>query len=541
MLHGLAEKRSPRLILGLRPQDKVPDWINHLMILGYSNRVLLQGERSEVEAELDVWKYLRHSQLPEFSGKESEMYAKGERYLNGGFMDKRLLQDLGVVSQRHHRLAPRQVQDGEPVIEMDGVRVQYGDKVVLGNWKQKVGDETKEGLHWTVRRGQRWAIIGPNGSGKTTLLSLITSDHPQAYALPIRLFGRSRLPEPGKPAVSLFELQSRLGHSSPEIHAFFPRQLTIRQSLESAFAETFLARPKLNHSRDSDISAILHFFKTELDPDASFTANADEPPPPPQVPLSNPSLFPKLSNAGLKSYSLPDATVEYADSTTFGSLSTAQQRLVLFLRALVHRPDIVILDEPFSGMPATMRDKAIRFLETGETKNLGRPSHTEAVYNENCRWKGLGADQALIVISHVQEEIPNIVRNFIRLPSSVPDIVNSGDRPAAAASASAADGGGGKKGQQQQQEEEEGEEVVDDDDEELDFRIGTLRATRVFSNPQCWDAVWSPRTAFENHVRVVRNKLNAGRRGSDNRVKREFGIKEAGETSDEKVFHWDIL
>ena len=29
-----------------------------------------------------------------------------------------------------------------------------------------------DGVHWTVRVGERWAILGPNGSGKTTLLSV---------------------------------------------------------------------------------------------------------------------------------------------------------------------------------------------------------------------------------------------------------------------------------------------------------------------------------------------------------------------------------
>ena len=37
-------------------------------------------------------------------------------------------------------------------------------------------------VSWTVRCGERWAVLGPNGSGKTTLLSLLCGDHPQAYS-----------------------------------------------------------------------------------------------------------------------------------------------------------------------------------------------------------------------------------------------------------------------------------------------------------------------------------------------------------------------
>merc|ERR1711977_505494 len=33
MLHGLAEANNPRLVLSLRPQDPIPDWITHLVYL----------------------------------------------------------------------------------------------------------------------------------------------------------------------------------------------------------------------------------------------------------------------------------------------------------------------------------------------------------------------------------------------------------------------------------------------------------------------------------------------------------------------------
>ena len=53
---------------------------------------------------------------------------------------------------------------GEPIVEMHDVVVKYGDKTVLGNWQDTVNGETRHGLHWTVRRGQRWGVFGPNGN-----------------------------------------------------------------------------------------------------------------------------------------------------------------------------------------------------------------------------------------------------------------------------------------------------------------------------------------------------------------------------------------
>jgi len=66
------------------------------------------------------------------------------------------------------------------IVHMKQVTVKYGEVTIL------------DGLDWTVRRGEKWAVVGPNGVGKSTLLSLIAADHPQAYANEIYLFGQRR-------------------------------------------------------------------------------------------------------------------------------------------------------------------------------------------------------------------------------------------------------------------------------------------------------------------------------------------------------------
>jgi hypothetical protein len=257
-LRDLALKSSPRVILALRAQDSIPEWISHVVIVN-SDRIAFQGTKEEFFNTVD----LIHKGLRPF-GKD--VLSLGPLIKEGGALHgyrELLVKDYPdqfppdpPVSDGPESDQPLQTgehgpksaipisMDGEPQIEMNGVRVQYGDKVVLGDWTQT--ESSTPGLHWKVRRGQRWAILGANGSGKTTLLSLITSDHPQAYALPVRLFGRSRLPEPPKPGISIFDLQARIGHSSPEIQAFFPTRLTIRDAVEAAWANTFLAKPMLN-------------------------------------------------------------------------------------------------------------------------------------------------------------------------------------------------------------------------------------------------------------------------------------------------------
>lgn len=474
-LHKLAAKSSPRLILALRPQDTVPNWITHVVILGNNNRVLLQGSRAEVDQALGVWAHLPTKSQTGLHPEDKKIYARAADDMEKGFLDKQLLWDLNLFKPKAGKTVPVAAQGGEPLIEMDGVRVQYGDKVVLGNWEQDIDGKKQGGLHWTVRRGQRWVVLGANGSGKTTLLSMITSDHPQAYAMPLKLFGRSRLPEPGKPGISLFELQSRMGHSSPEIHAFFPRQLTLRQSVESAFADTFLSKPKLNHDRDLDVSAALRFFKAELDPDAACIKEN-----PPSIESKSGEAFPDigLSHRMQKQPYFPtDYDVDYADTVTFGQLSTAQQRVVLFIRALIHKPDIIILDEALSSMPASTRDKCITFLETGEVipQHFIPPPSTRRPKNEQLPIKGFNSDpatirhtgisdnQALIMISHVKEEIPDTIRHYMRLPSDPGD----GAEP-------------------------------------LDFRLGVLENDWVMSDSPIWERVWSPPSEFAKPFKAVK-------------------------------------
>ncbi|KAI9930599.1 hypothetical protein ASPWEDRAFT_171224 [Aspergillus wentii DTO 134E9] len=478
LLKSLAEKSDPRLILALRPQDTIPDWIGHVMIIGHFNKILFQGKREDADMVMEVWTHLLKD--TEFSSeKENAIFQQAKKDMEDGFMDRQLLWDLNLITPKSGTPYHTALTTGEPLIEMEGVRVQYGDKVVLGGWKQNVNQEEKEGLHWTVRRGQRWVVLGANGSGKTTLLSLITSDHPQTYAQPIKLFGRSRLPEVGKPGISIFELQSRIGHSSPEIHAFFPRQLTVRQSVESAFADTFLAKPKLNHEKDSDVDAVLRFFKAELDPDAAVSTQAK---PPKITAVEN---FPKLARFHRNgAYVPPDYYVDYADSVKFGDLDVEKQRLVLFIRALVHKPDVIILDEAFSGMSASIRDKCLHFLEAGEhgrhrvssvmRRTTNRDSWLKGFKQDtsNANFDGLTEDQALIMISHVKEELPDTVRFCMRLPSDPGD----GSEP-------------------------------------LDFRLNMLKSISAMSNPLTWDMAWTTPSDYAKRSKRLRGRSN---RAQDN-------------------------
>lgn len=45
LLQSLAQASSPRLVLALRPQDPLPDWITHVIHLGPNFQITYQGSK----------------------------------------------------------------------------------------------------------------------------------------------------------------------------------------------------------------------------------------------------------------------------------------------------------------------------------------------------------------------------------------------------------------------------------------------------------------------------------------------------------------
>lgn len=48
LLYSLTQASSPRIVLALRPQDSVPDWITHVIQLGAKFQIIYQGSKDLV-------------------------------------------------------------------------------------------------------------------------------------------------------------------------------------------------------------------------------------------------------------------------------------------------------------------------------------------------------------------------------------------------------------------------------------------------------------------------------------------------------------
>lgn len=402
VLHRLAEANAPRIVLSLRPQDVIPDWITHIVYAGEDGKVQALGQKEEIfqylkqqyeEINRSIISRKRNghqldSKLVELREVGKHLSEKGD-FETSATEERDSPSDLVLSRDGFEKVDSSTANIGEPVVEMEGVRIKYGPNSVLGDWTQDVDGVQKDGLWMNIHRGQRWGIFGANGSGKTTLLSLVTSDHPQTYSAPVKLFQRSRLPSPGVPGITIFDIQSQMGHSSPEVHALFPMNLSVRRTLECAWSDTPITKPELDAEASKRVDACLRWFQAELNPKHTDGQSSN--------------------------------SIDWATDVFFGELSFSAQRIALFLRATIRNSSMVILDEAFSGMDDLARDKCLLFLSHGQGMEIQYtdagpvPAVSELKRKGEVVVPGLQEHQALLCVSHSRQEVPGCIREWVCL------------------------------------------------------------------------------------------------------------------------------
>ena len=182
-------------------------------------------------------------------------------------------------------------------IGLAGVTVRRGGRTILGP------------LDWTVRAGERWAVLGPNGSGKTTLLQVVS-----LYVWPTTgsvdvlggRFGR----------IDAREHRRRIGYAGSALEAEMDEALTPSQLVLSA--------------RHAALAPWWHVYD---DVDRERAA----------------ALVDQLGIAHLADH-------------PFRTLSTGERRRVSIARAVLPDPDLLLLDEPAAGLDLGARETLIRDL-----------------------------------------------------------------------------------------------------------------------------------------------------------------------------------
>ena len=150
-----------------------------------------------------------------------------------------------------------------------------------------------ENLSFEVRPGDCWVIHGHNGSGKTTLLRTLYGDHGVASGGRIQRAGIV-------PGVPLQEFKEKVGIVAPHLQADHPQDLTVAEVVQSG--------------RHASIGLN----------DAPSTADR------------------AAAKRSLAFFGLSELA-----GRTLKEISYGQLRRVLFARAWVCRPSLLLLDEPF--------------------------------------------------------------------------------------------------------------------------------------------------------------------------------------------------
>lgn len=175
----------------------------------------------------------------------------------------------------------------EPFFEIANANVWRGDVLALHN------------LSLTLRTGESVAILGANGAGKSSLLKLMTGEV-RAEAKPgtaCRLFGEDLW--------CLEELRHRIGIVMPEEVARFDPEEVAADVVRSAFRGAY--------GRTGDMR---------------FKASEKE------------SAVRAMAELGIGALA----------ERYFGQLSSGEKRRFLIARSLVHRPEVLVLDEPTTAL-----------------------------------------------------------------------------------------------------------------------------------------------------------------------------------------------
>ena len=164
-------------------------------------------------------------------------------------------------------------------------------------------------IDWDIKQNENWLLFGLNGSGKTTLLSVIAG-YGNYTSGTVEVLGMDYTEDTTQ------YIRSRIGFVSSSFFTKYFKYETVLHVVLSGLTGTLGVNFKISNQDVIRAKKLL----TELE-------------------------------------------VEDKANQAFQELSKGEQQKVLIARALVANPEILILDEPSTGLDLYARDKMLRFIK----------------------------------------------------------------------------------------------------------------------------------------------------------------------------------
>lgn len=195
------------------------------------------------------------------------------------------------------------MQTSTPLVELKDATYWLGGREILSN------------ITWMLRTAENWALIGPNGAGKTTLLRLIRGDIWPSAGPGSRIYYSN-----DKGRTSPIGFREKTGLVSAELLDKYKKMRWNLTGLDVVctgfFGSAFLNQRPTDHQVDR---------AREL---------------------------------------MADLNIEEFAHQRILTMSLGQAKKILFARALVHSPRLVVLDEAFEGLDARSRERVSQVLVT---------------------------------------------------------------------------------------------------------------------------------------------------------------------------------
>ncbi len=205
--------------------------------------------------------------------------------------------------------------EGQPLIQLAGVALRAH------------GETLFEGTCWQIRKGERWAIVGPNGSGKSTLARALCGQVPITAGQVTYHFGDGEGAPYRRVALVSFRGQRDVLNRRPTFHQ---ARWNVGATDRSLPVAQYLSGSAGQHQRPFEVIE--------------------------EQPSSTASLAQReevVARLGIRPLLAKD----------LAELSSGERRKVSIARALLERPRVLIVENPFTGLDSTAREAVEQMID----------------------------------------------------------------------------------------------------------------------------------------------------------------------------------